>query len=317
MDIISIIIPVYNVSDYIVKCIDSLVNQTIKNIEILVINDGTKDDSIKKIESNFKDDRIKIFNRTNHGQANARNFALTKAKGNYIFYVDGDDFITYDCLEKMYKISKENKSDLVICDYYKYYDENNYIHINNVPFPSIKSNNKYMLSMPGPVCKLLKKDILVNNNIQFLEGKYFEDNAIMPYAISLCKKIDYIKEPLYYYVQRVGSSIYKKEYDKKWEDIFVSLEHLSNKFEENKTLIKYQSELEYIYIEYLLHAASLRFIDYKEGINNIYKISKIMKEKYPKWKKNKYYKMMGIKYKIICSLLYNSQINLVKKLLRR
>ena len=317
MELVSVIIPVYNVEKYILKCLNSIVNQTYKNLEIIIINDGTEDKSIELIKDSIKDKRIKIYNRTNQGQANARNFALTKSQGKYVFYVDADDFISLDCIEKMYNIAINKNSDLVICDYYKYFDSKNFTHIKNVPFTELNDSKCYVISMPGPVCKLFKKDILTKNNIKFLEGHYFEDNAIIPYAIAKCQKIEYIPEPLYYYVQRQGSSICKKTYDKKWEDIFNALEHLYNKFKDDKLLSKYQDEVEYIYIEYLLHAANLRFIDHKEGIPNIYKVSKVMKEKYPQWRKNKYYKKTSIKYKIICNLFYYKKIKIVKILLKR
>ena len=119
---VSIIVPVYNAEKYLERCVNSLRNQTLKDIEIIVVNDGTKDDSIKLIEENFNDNRIKIFNKENGGLASARNFGIKKAKGEYLFFVDSDDFIETDCLLDMYNVAKKNKTDLVICDYYKYFE---------------------------------------------------------------------------------------------------------------------------------------------------------------------------------------------------
>ena len=137
----------------------------------------------------------------------------------------------------------------------------------------------------------------LNEKIEFLENHYFEDNAIMPFLCAVAGKFSYIEKPFYYYLQRNGSILNKTYYDKKWEDIFDSLKHLYQKFDEYQLLDKYHYELEYIYIEYLLHAPSLRFMLYKEGISNIKKIDKIMHDKFPKWRKNKYYKLENIKYK--------------------
>ena len=312
---VSVIVPVYGVEKYIVKCIDSIVNQKLKDIEIIVVNDGTKDNSIKLIEENFNDDRIKIFNKENSGAASAKNYGIKKATGEFLFFVDGDDFID-ECLEEMYNKAKNTNSDLVICDYYKYFENNEKEHISIIPFYEENNKKCSVISMPGPVCKLVKRNIVLENNITFLENHCFEDNAIMPYLCALCNKFEYIQKPYYYYLQREGSALNKKVYSKSWEDIFSSLENLYNRFKDSNLIEKYKNELEYIYIEYLLHAANLKFIDYKEGIPNIKKVSKVMKNKFPKWKNNYYYKKENIKYKIIVNLFYYKQINLIK-LLRR
>jgi len=316
MEKISVIIPVYGVENFIVKCIDSVVNQTYTNLEIMLINDGTLDNSIKLIKDNFTDNRIKIYNQKNSGQAVARNFAIGKATGKYILFVDGDDFIDTNMIKDMYDTMQKEKSNLVICDYYKYYTDRDKVHITNIPFYDKNNTKCSVISMPGPVCKLFKKEILTEYNIKFLENKCFEDNAIMPFACAVSGKFSYIKRPYYYYLQREGSSLNKKKYDKKWEDIFPVLEYLYNEFVKYKLEQEYYQEIEYIYIEYLLHAANLRFIDYKEGIKNIKKVSLVMKEKFPRWRKNKYYKQVGLKYKVMCNLFYYHKTNVIK-LLRR
>ena len=308
---VSVIVPVYNVEKYIVKCIDSVVNQKLKEIEIIVVNDGTKDNSIKLIEENFKDERIKIFNKENGGAASAKNYGIKKSSGEFLFFVDGDDFID-ECLEEMYNEAIKSNSDLVICDYYKYFENNTKEKISIIPFYEKENKKCSVISMPGPVCKLVKREIVINNNITFLENHCFEDNAIMPYLCALCSKFSYIEKPYYYYLQREGSALNKNVYSKSWEDIFSSLENLYKRFEEGKILNEYKDELEYIYIEYLLHAANLKFIDYKEGIHNIKKVSKIMKEKFPKWRNNYYYKNENIKYKIMVNLFYYNKIKLIK-----
>ncbi|MBQ2946738.1 MAG: glycosyltransferase family 2 protein [Bacilli bacterium] len=314
---VSIIVPVYNVEKYILRCMDSLVNQTLEDIEIIIINDGTKDNSVKLIEKNYNDSRIKIINKKNAGQAAARNDGLKESNGEYIFYVDSDDYIELETLENMYNLAIKNNSDLVICDYFKLYDNNKKVYQSTIPFYSSNNEKIPVLSMPGPVCKLFKKEILISNEINFLESHIFEDNAIIPYACSLCKNIIYTQVAYYYYYQRSGSSLNQKTYNKNLEDIFDALDYLYNKFKANNTLNKYFDELEYIYIEHLLHAANLRFIQYKEAYKNINIISNTLKEKFPNWRKNKYYKMQNIKYKIVCSLFYKKNILLLKLLLRK
>ena len=315
---ISVIVPVYNVEKYIVKCLESIVNQTYTNLEIIVVNDGTKDNSIKLIKDNFNDSRIKIYNKENGGLASARNYGIKNATGEYLFFVDSDDYIENDCLLEMYnEIAKDKSLEMVICDYYKLFENGDKEICKIIPFYEKDNYKTSVISMPGAVCKLIRKDLFDKYNITFLEGHYFEDNAIMPFVCAVAGKFSYIEKPFYYYLQRNGSILNKKKYDKKWEDIFDSLSCLYNKFNDNNLIDEFHDELEYIYIEYLLHAPSLRFIEYSDGIKNIHKINEIMKEKFPNWQKNKYYQKENIKYKIICSLLYNNQVKIVKLLLRK
>lgn len=314
---VSVIIPVYNVENYIVKCVDSVVNQTLKDIEIIVIDDGSIDDSIKKIENRYSDNRLKIFRKTNGGQASARNYGISKAKGEYLLFIDSDDFVSKNMIEKMYNRVIEKDVDLVICDYYKLEENGNKEHIEMIPFYDKNNKNISVISMPGPVCKLIKSSIFTKNSIKFLENYIFEDNAVMPLVCALCNDFEYINEPYYYYLQRTGSSLNTKKYNKKWEDIFISLDFLYNSFKNNKILNKFYCEIEFIYIEYLLHAANLRFLDYKEGYKNIKRVSNIIYEKFPNWRKNKYYKKENLKYKIICNLFYYNKLHIIKFLLRR
>ena len=315
MDLVSIIIPAYNVEDYITLCLNSIVNQSYKKLEIIVINDGSTDDTLKKIKS-IKDKRIVLINEENSGQSVARNKGLEKAKGKHIMFVDADDFISNDLVEKMVKIAKKEKSEIVYCDYYKYYNINKLSYEYLVPLALHNYKNSPIISMPGPTCKLISKELIKRIDFKFPENIIFEDNAVIPFLIANSNRTSYLKEACYYYLQREGSSLNKDKYSKKFEDIFKSLEILYNHFDSNKLLKKYYDELEYIFIEYLIHAAGLKFLKYKEGISPLYKIREVMKNTFPKWKKNKYYKKMSLKYKIVCNLIYKRRTNLLKLLLR-
>ena len=113
---ISIIVPIYNVEKYLPKCIDSIINQTLENIEIILVNDGSTDSCAEIIESYAnKDNRIKVIHKKNGGQSSARNMGLDIAKGEYIGFVDSDDWLHYDMYENMYKSIKKVNSDLCVC----------------------------------------------------------------------------------------------------------------------------------------------------------------------------------------------------------
>jgi len=314
---ISIIVPVYKVRDYIIRCMDSLINQTFKNFEIIIINDETPDDSIDLIQEKYNDSRIKIFNKKNGGAASARNYGVKKARGDYLFFVDPDDFIELNTLELMYQAAINNYSDLVFCDYYKYYNENNYSKVSLIEHYQKDNPKSVITAMPGAVCRLINRELYQKNKIEFLENYCFEDNAIMPLLGAIAKKPYYLQKNLYYYFQREGSALNSQKYDKKWEDIFVSLEYLKQKFIEFKLEKECFQELEYIYLEYLLHASNLRFFRYEEGIKNIKKTREIIKKEFPNFRKNKYYKQESFKYKIVCNLFYYNQIKLLTLILKK
>ena len=117
MSTVSIVVPVYNVENYLAKCLDSLVNQTLKDIEVIVVNDGSPDNSQKIIDKYVKKypKLVKSFIKENGGQGSARNFGLEYAKGEYIAYVDSDDYVETNMFEEMYNIASKENSDIVIC----------------------------------------------------------------------------------------------------------------------------------------------------------------------------------------------------------
>lgn len=314
---ISVIIPVYNVECYLKRCLDSVLAQTYTNLEILLIDDGSTDASGKICdEYSTKDNRVNVFHNKNEGTACARNFALKKATGKYLFFVDGDDFIDFDTIEKMVELSNNGNIDIVYCDYFKYYSDDNKQYISLIPFPEFNKNT-HILAMPGPVCKLIKKELFIENVLFFLPGKCFEDNAVMPLISALAKNYRYLKDAKYYYFQRNGSALNSKVYNSKWEDIFDVLDYMKTEFINRNLFQKYYQEVEYIFIEYLLHAANLRFFDYKEGRHNIKKVHNVMKKFFPNWSKNIYLKKENWKYKLMCKLFYGNHLFLISIIRRK
>lgn len=307
---VSVIIPCYNVSKYINKCIDSVLSQTLKEIEVIAINDGSKDNTLEILNS-YNDNRLRVFDQDNIGQAKTRNKAIKLAKSDYLFFLDSDDYIDIDLLEKLYNKVLEG-NDIVISNA-KRIEENTNKIVEIETFKLFSNNNieNYILNSSGPAWKIVKKSIIEDNNLYFYEDHIYEDIAVTPSWGLYANKIAYVSDTYYYYIIHNGSTMNQVSYNKKLEDIFYSLEYLSINFG-----TKNQDELEYIYIEHLLHAANLRFFSFNK-YDMIEKISNIIKNKYPRWKQNKYYKKQGLKYKIICNLFYNKNYKLLKLLLRK
>ena len=313
---ISVIVPVYNVEELLPKCLDSLVNQTFDDYEVIVVNDGSPDNSQKIIDDYYKKypNIIKPLKKENGGLSSARNYGLKYANGEYILYVDSDDWISKDMLKIMYKTALKEGSDIVICKMLNVIAGRN-VKINNGIF-DVDVFKRYILNNPSACCKFIKKDILLHPELAVLEGHHYEDIAEVPAFCLYAKNISFIDDYLYYYLVREGSIMHQKTYTDKLNDIFDSLNNLTNIFIKKDAFDKYKDELEYLYIEHLLHAASLRFLPYDEGISSINRICDIMKEKFPNWSKNKYYKKMNFKYKIVCNLIYKKRLNFLKKILK-
>lgn len=307
---ISVIVPVYNVEKYLKKCLDSIIDTSFKDYEIIVVNDGSTDrslDILKEYEQKYN--FIKVINQKNHGLGNARNKGIKESCGNYLFFVDSDDFLEKDSLKKMYDKTNNGNLDLVICDYYRYYNENKIIYSNIIEYDGI---NNLIISMPTATCKLIKKSLF---NTMFLENYYYEDNAVMPYIVSKVNNYFYLKEALYNYTVREGSILKKKNYDPRWKEILISLEYMEKLFKDNNTYNKYHDEIEYLFIDNLLHGTNIKMYMYKESRDFSYEIIKKMKQKFPKWNKNIYYKQHNWKYKVIVNLFYYRLSFVVKILL--
>ena len=307
---VSIIVPVYNVEKYLEKCLDSLVNQTLKEIEIIVVNDGTKDNSQEIIDKYTKKypKKVKGYIKENGGLSSARNYGLKYAKGDYIAFVDSDDYVELDMYEKMYNKAINNNYDIVVCDFIELDEEgNNKIYKKSNLGYSNNDIKNYLISAPMAWSRLYKKNIF--DKLIFEEGIFYEDLNLTPLLVLETNNIGFVEEGLYYYLQRFGSIMKQKQFNERLLDIFKVLQ-------KNYDLLndKYPKETEYLYITHLLRTASMRFLNYKDSKKYLTQINNEIKTKFPNWRKNKYYKKSSIKLKIICNLAYNKQYFLLKVL---
>lgn len=230
---VSIIVPIYNSEEYLNKCIDSLISQTESNIEILLLNDGSTD-NCDRIIKKYNDDRIKYIAKSNEGIGKTRNLGIQCSAGKYIMFIDSDDYISKDCVEKMYNYAESTNSDLVISDFYK--DINGALEKFDIPyFESTSLNdNPQILNMVnmGPCNKLYKKELL--NDIRFDEKIKYEDVVFVCKALYKAKKISKLNEYLSYYVIHSNSETTIR--DKSIFDIIKVNKKLKNLFYYNKKI---------------------------------------------------------------------------------
>ena len=193
---ISVLIPVYNAEKYLNKCIQSVISQSLKNIEIIIINDGSNDSSLEIIKS-FKDERIKLFNKKNSGYGASLNLAINKAQGEYISILEADDFMHENMLETLYDAPK---CDVIKSGFY-FYPDNTIYNLNIEGYTSIDDNPQIINIKPSVWSAIYKKDFLQKNNILFSEtkGACYQDISFHFKTMFLAKSIFFINKPLYYY----------------------------------------------------------------------------------------------------------------------
>lgn len=241
---VSVIIPVYNTEDYLKECIESLVNQTLREIEILIVNDGSTDSSLE-IMKEFKNkypNIIKIFDKVNGGQASARNYALPFAQGEYLGFVDSDDWVDSTMYEEMYEKAEKEDADIVICDMVDHFPDR------TVCYPSSRFENKFKVT-PSACNKLFKRS-LVKEGV-FPVGLWYEDFEFTTMQLMKTDCISVIHKGLYHCHCREVSTMYNNNSEKN-QDILVVLEHLVEYVEKNGWYEKYKNVLEYLYIDHVL-----------------------------------------------------------------
>lgn len=313
---ISIIVPVYNMEKYLKKCLNSLVKQTYKNIEIICVNDGSTDKSeeiLKKYESKHPN-LIKVINKKNGGLSDARNAGIKKAKGDYIGFVDSDDWVELDMFEKMYDYAIKNNLDIVVCDTIMEFSNKNYILKSNLKYSDDDIRN-YIISYPMACTRLIKKE-LFTKEYYFTKGTLYEDLCLTPTFVVQTNNIGFLEEPLYHYFQRDNSIMNQTEFNEKLYDITKVLDNVYNKYQENDILNKYSQEVEYLYITHLVRSATLRFLGYTNGEEKISSLLEDVDKKFPGWKNNIYLKKSSIKTKIICWLAKNRKYKILKLILK-
>lgn len=218
---VTVIVPVYNIEKYLAQCLDSLFNQTHKNIEVILVNDGSTDNSINIINKyKEKNSNLVYLEQDNKGVSEARNLALKHAKGEYVLYIDSDDYIEEDMIESLYNKAIETNSDIVICGHNEIYDD------------TVKGTDvKVLLDMKDNIiysgvevadmmleCKILgtlwnklfKRELLINHEFYFEPGRYIQDWYPVFKEVSLAKKVSYVNKALYNYRQRGTSTVNKK-----------------------------------------------------------------------------------------------------------
>lgn len=284
---ISVIVPMYNVEKYLAKCLDSLVNQTMQDIEFIIVNDGSTDNS-KYIAKQYLEkypEKIKYLEKENGGLSDARNFGLKYAKGEYIAFLDSDDYVEKEMYKNMYEIAKKENSDMVECNFIWEYPNKKRDDIGNY---YTNKNEAIVKARVVAWNKLIKRQKIEEANIEFPKGLRYEDVEFFYKLVPYLDKISFDANCYIHYIQRETSI--SNTQNIKTKDIFEVLENVISYYKEKNIYEKYKDELEYIYVRFLLCSSLKRMckIENKQDRKNLLcKTYSNIQEKFPNWKKNK------------------------------
>ena len=285
-ELISVIIPVYNGEEYLKRCIDSVLNQTYKNLEIIVINDGSKDNSksiLDEYEKKYPDIIVHV-DQENKGVAKTRNRAINMAKGEYITFCDNDDFFDEDYIETLYKNCENGKYDVVVSGYRRPNENGEIIkeaHLQDYEW------SKYMIVTPW--AKIFRKSYIIDNKIDYLSNDIGEDIYFNIQAMTLTKKIkiiDYVGYNWFYNTKSVSNTKHK---DIRKIDIYKFLNNTYDVVKEKKILENNYEIIEMVFIKTVMWILtySCKKLPYKVIKEEYEKLFNWLEERFPNYKKTK------------------------------
>lgn len=265
--LISVIVPIYNAEHFLEKCVHSICEQTYKNLEIILVDDGSKDKSLEICNNlALNDKRIKVIHKINNGAAAARNTGLKQASGDYIAFVDSDDYIDLIMYEEMIKINQQYNCDIVMCDCYKENGSNRVIFTHNIRrgyydkqkllkeyFPTLLMTNSvdYPPTISNWVC-LFKKSLLDSYNARYKEGMRFSEDLLFgSQAMYYANSFYYMKEQCFYHYRMNENSVTHTYYENKWtlmKQLYDAINDFFGKIEDYD--FQRQIDLSLLYIVY-------------------------------------------------------------------
>ena len=312
---ISVIIPVFNVEVYLPLCIDSVLKQTYRKLEIILIDDGSTDNSSEICDTYaLRDNRIKVIHQRNQGAAVARNTGLENATGEYIVFIDSDDFIDEKMIEKLYVALKETNSDMSICNFKYVSESGNEINIektvikNEVLCTEEIIDKVFQENNCGYIViwnKLYKKNLW--KEIRYPVGVIYEDEAVIHHIFSECKKVVTFPDELYYYRQVVGSVMHSGRNEKNVDKYLALADRLiflkSAVSKENIRKLAYQYWCHYLDDYFYLRKINKKSIHLKRMKKSLAMVFPIMME----------YKLFNMK-DVIKMLVFWTAPDIYKKL---
>lgn len=313
MDKVSIIVPVYNVEKYLGRCIESLVRQGYKNLEIILIDDASKDNSRDIMVKYAKEDeRIRLlYQSCNQGVSAARNRALKEATGEWICFCDGDDWYELDFVQKMLDCAKKRNADYIICNYKIVSDRNAAIVSGSIDAINKKNINNKLVVACGPTSScthMIKKELFISSNVRYPEGcRQNEELPVIPVLAKYAKCIAIVDEPLYCYYQRGNGSSASNIPEEKEENFLYAWNLMSKALGEG-----FDDELEYHAIYALVYGKILEMCKNRKTSAEIKQKIETYERMFPRYWENKYLCNIGLTKRVFIAIERKKMILILK-----
>ncbi len=289
----SFIIPIYNVENYLCKCLDSILAQTYKDYEIILIDDGSRDRSgeIADAYAEKYPEKIRVFHQKNGGQGEARNTGIAMARGKYLLMVDSDDYIAEWMLEVAEKYLDKYDDDILIFNFITE-EINGTQHLESlhkVEKHTWISPKEYIFEAPAPWNKIFRASLFQGTNVRFPARIIYEDLATIPCLALWAKRIGVVKEAPYYYVQRASSTMHTSDTERMLE-ICTAVEKILDYFKKQNKFQDFYYELECLTVGNVLCSGIRRILNVKFEYSKVQKLEHFTRQNFPDYKQNPYLK---------------------------
>lgn len=288
---VSIIVPVYDVEAYIGTCLSTLVNQSYKQLEIICIIDGSPDDSVDVCKEFQKQspDLIKIFEKENGGLSDARNYGFKHATGDYIIFIDSDDYVNHDFISKLVKAIEDNNADIAFSEVDLVYPTFKRELLLIDRYAKMDQEQLFISLYPSAWNKMYTREFIEKHDLEFKKGLKYEDVNYIYKALVHSPKIVFVSDSIYYYRQRQNSMI--KVVDSSVDDLITGLIDVIEYCKQIGLFEKYFERLEYVCVSYTLATymkLTAKINDRNHRADNITKAFSFLDVYFPNYRQNKY-----------------------------
>lgn len=289
----SFVVPIYNVETYLKRCVDTLLHQSYRDFEIILVDDGATDSSgaIADEYARIYPERIRTVHQENTGQGGARNHGIELACGEYVILVDSDDYVSEKLLEVVDDFIKKYHNDILIFDYWIAHDngEKTVHHLQGTEKYVPVTAKEFVLENVAPWNKVIRRTLFQKTNVRFPSRIFYEDLATMPCLAIYAKQIGRISDPLYYYVQRESSTMHVKNVERMMQ-IQTATKMVLDYYTEQGKFQEYFQELEYLTLSHVFFSGVERMLEVEFDMAKIRKLQKFTEGYFPHYRDNLYLK---------------------------
>lgn len=315
----SLVIPVYNVANYLQKCVDSVLNNDLADCEILLIDDGSTDGICPQMCDAFAEQYptlVQVIHQENKGLGGARNTGLDAAKGDYILFIDSDDCLTEDCIASLKAIVAEHQPDIVSFSFAKTYENGNFENFaantveSTVPF-TLAQNPQMLLSLPSTWCRLWKRELFLRTGIRFPDRVWYEDIRTTTKLFTAAESIYSVNNCYYLYLQRPGSIMNSASLERNRE-IIDAFEDIVSWFQAKGLYDIYAPQLTHLAVEHLFLVASVRVARQDPKHPLLKDFAAFVRENFPQYRD--VFPHFSKKHRLLLLLIEGGHYHLVKTL---